>query len=63
MDRELVARLIEVLAPCLDPATAWRTAELWPPDLSESDYRDFLVGTATKSSKARLATLHLLRSA
>jgi hypothetical protein len=38
LDRELVARLIEVLE--LDPAEAWPLAGLWPPDLDVTTYRE-----------------------
>lgn len=37
LDHILVARLIEVLD--LDPAEAWATAGLWPPDLDLDAYR------------------------
>ncbi len=37
LDHQLVQRLIELLD--LDPAEAWATAGLWPPDLDMDGYR------------------------
>jgi hypothetical protein len=37
LDHFLVSRLIDVLD--LDPAEAWATAGLWPPDLTAEEYR------------------------
>lgn len=37
LDHTLVQRLIDVLE--LDPAEAWWTAGLWPPDLTAEEYR------------------------
>ena len=56
LNRELVARLIEVLD--LDPAEAWHASGLWPPDLDLEGYRRFrqhaLAGTGPRSLTHRL---------
>jgi len=39
LDALLVARLVEVLAPELDPPRAWHAAGLTPPWVTEEDYR------------------------
>jgi hypothetical protein len=50
-DRQLVARLIEVL-PALDPAEAWHAAGLWPPGLEPEDLPNLSERAATRRTTA-----------
>jgi hypothetical protein len=51
-DRQLVARLIEVL-PALDPAEAWHAAGLWPPGLEPEDLPNLSESRAARVEAAR----------
>ena len=46
LDALLVARLVEVLAPELDPPRAWHVAGLTPPWVTEEDYRESFAASA-----------------